>query len=192
MDAKEAVGIFKSCIGAFLTGTRAFGNPSSASDWDVCVLVGDREHAKNHLRLYNLPEGISIRDIEDSSYNNGFKGAVLDLNLTGPNIAKVPTVNVIPLHPHEMLCWYMTTNEITRLMQIPGTKDRLRNRELRHGLFESLCALYKMTIPYHGYEYSMYTLVCLQSGGIVQDYDAKADYVSITETILKESTEGAK
>jgi hypothetical protein len=38
----------------------------------------------------------------------------------------------------------------------------------------------------------MYTLVCLQSGGIVQDYDSKADYVSITETILKESTEGAK
>ena len=154
--------------GVFLTGSRAFGVAGSKSDWDVCVMVGNKSEVLGRLQNYNPPIGGVPRTAFDSLYNNGSKVAIGN--------APSDVVNVIPLHPLDAICWWMATQDMIRLTKIPGAKDKVHNRETRLGLFQAFVALYKLTIPYFGSEYAIYTLKSLMAGTPVPVYSPALDF----------------
>ena len=117
---------------AFVTGSRAFGWHNTESDFDICVHQGDMEKATAVLASI-------CEDVESSGYNSGKKGKVFGFD-----------INLIPLHPLDMVCWWLATQEIKKLAKITGVKDRLGVKETKHGYFEMLRGFYKASIPYHG------------------------------------------
>ena len=123
--------------GAFVTGSRAFGWDNPRSDWDVCVRAKDMEQANRRLDQLILEFG--SKPAKDSDYNNGKKGET-----------KFGEINLIPLHPLDMVCWFLTTMEIRKLSRIYGIGSRLGSKEFKHGLFENLRGWYKTVIPYTG------------------------------------------
>lgn len=112
----------------FLTGSRAFGTHYNTSDYDVCVPIGYASECKLKFPLY-----------EPSDYNNGVSFCYKENY----------TVNIIPLHPLDAVCWYLATQEITRLCK-SGMSTRFFNTESRHGMFEMLRGFYKTAFPYNG------------------------------------------
>ena len=131
---------------AFLTGSRAFGWPATDSDFDICV------HQEGMKAAAEVMEKLASEEIEESEYNAGKKG----------NVPPFGMVNLIPLHPLDMLCWYLATQEIKRTAVLPGVASRLGSREQKHGLFESLRGFYKTCIPYEGAEKTLQTLARVQ------------------------------
>ena len=117
---------------AFVTGSRAFGWHNTESDFDICVHQGDMEKATAVLASI-------CEEVESSWYNSGKKGKVFGFD-----------INLIPLHPLDMVCWWLATQEIKKLAKITGVKDRLGVKETKHGYFEMLRGFYKASIPYHG------------------------------------------
>ena len=117
---------------AFITGSRAFGWHTPESDFDVCVHQGDMGKATTVLASI-------CEEIESSGYNSGKKGKAFGFD-----------VNLIPLHPLDMVCWWLATQEISRLAKIPGVQARLGVKETKHGYFEMLRGFYKASIPYTG------------------------------------------
>lgn len=132
---------------AFITGSRAFGTatdshvptgafsaPIVVSDTDVAILVHHREGVKAAL------EAMCTGPAEDSSYNNGFKFST-----------QHGTVNIVPLHPLDFVCWKLTTKHMRDIVAIcPGAKSRISLRETKLGIFEALTGIHKMLIPYEG------------------------------------------
>lgn len=154
--------------GVFLTGSRAFGVAGGGSDWDVCVMTGDKSEVMGKLQNYDTPIPGVPRTSFDSLYSNGSKVSIG----TFPS----DVVNVIPLHPLDAICWWMATQDMIRLTKIPGAKDKVHNRETRLGLFQAFVALHKLTIPYFGAEYAVYTLKCLMAGIPVPVYSPALDF----------------
>lgn len=133
--------IFKDFPGAFLTGSRAFGWATVDSDYDVCIRMEDRDRAFAAVKSY-------AESYKESEYFNSAKGAGCRL-YAGKFYRKV-TINPIPLHPLDMLCWWLATREIRHLATIDAT--RAGNREFKHGAFEMLRGFYKTMIQYKGAE----------------------------------------
>lgn len=129
----------------FLTGSRAFGWASSDSDWDVCILVGNRGEAEKIIKA-NLIDIIDRKgpSFKQSDYNSGFKG-----------VTKYGEINVIPLHPLDFVCWWLATQQTKKLGMIPGVKERLASRELKLAAFEQQKSFYKSLISYEGEEKTM-------------------------------------
>ena len=123
--------------GMFVTGSRSFGWETEKSDWDVCVRAKDLESANKRLESMLLPSESKFS--KDSDYNDGKKGSTV-----------YGEINLIPLHPLDMLCWFLATMEIRKLNRIYQIGGRLASREFKHGLFESLRGFYKTCIPYTG------------------------------------------
>lgn len=129
----------------FLTGSRAFGWASATSDWDVCVLVGNRSQAEKILRE-NAVDAIDRagESFKQSDYNSGFKAFTL-----------LGEINIIPLHPLDMICWWMATQQTKKLGQLPGVRERLSSREMKLGIFEQQLGFFKTLISYEGEEKTM-------------------------------------
>lgn len=126
--------------GAFVTGSRAFGWYTESSDWDVVVRASDMAYATSRLEYLMKTATLDERhDIKASGYNDGKKG-----------LTDYGEINLIPLHPLDMLCWFLATMEIRKLNRVLDIGDRLRSKEFKHGLFESLRGFYKTVIPYTG------------------------------------------
>lgn len=123
--------------GAFLTGSRAFGTHSAPSDFDVCVDIGRFENIRSSLLRLGA-------DLTPSSYNAGVVAELYGVK-----------INLIPLHPHDMVCWFLATEAVQRIVEIPAAHERLRSRSIKHGLFEVLRGVYKASIPYEGAEQSL-------------------------------------
>lgn len=120
--------------GAFVTGSRAFGWENQESDWDVCIRAKDLASANVRLEILG-----GNKESKDSDYNSGKKG-----------VTAYGEINLIPLHPLDMLCWFLATMEIRKLSRVYGIGGRLGAKEFKHGLFESLRGWYKTVIPYSG------------------------------------------
>lgn len=133
---------------AFVTGSRAFGtgkDPSPSilginevekgvSDTDVAVLVSHKEVVKKHLF------GMFPISCEDSCYNSGFKFNTI-----------YGTINIVPLHPLDFVCWKLTTKHMQDIINVcPDVKSRISQRETKLGIFEALTGIHKMLIPYGG------------------------------------------
>ena len=123
--------------GAFVSGSRAFGWETPKSDWDVCIRAKDMEQATK--RLEALVKSFGDEDTKASGYNDGKKGET-----------SFGEINLIPLHPLDMLCWFLATMEIRKMSRIYGIGSRLGSKEFKHGLFENLRGWYKTVIPYTG------------------------------------------
>ena len=83
-------------------------------------------------------------NFKQSDYNAGFKA-----------FTKFGEINIIPLHPLDMVCWWMATQQTKKLGQIPGVRERLSSREMKLGIFEQQIGFYKMLISYEGEEKTM-------------------------------------
>lgn len=133
---------------AFVTGSRAFGTgrdcvpdpdtmaveKNGTSDTDVAVLVSHAGLVQEHL------SGLFPLSCEDSSYNNGFKYTTIH-----------GTLNIVPLHPLDFVCWKLTTKHIRDIVAIcPDAKSRISVRETKLGIFEALTGIHKMLVPYKG------------------------------------------
>jgi hypothetical protein len=133
MNTKELLTSVQDHLGlpsnlTFLTGSQAFGTNHAESDYDICVPIHLAEEAKAKAALPT-----------PSAYNNGWM-----FELQGKSI------NIIPLHPLDMLCWYLATQEIARLCRLAGMQAKFSNIETRHGMFEILRGFYKTALPYEG------------------------------------------
>lgn len=110
------------CKVGFLTGSRAYGTARKDSDWDIVYAVQDSEEIDGIL------EGLErVR----SGYNDGFCVTVLGTK-----------INLIPVHPHEFLPWYLTTKAMTATLKASGIKDPVKKYalfEIVTGAFRGLC-----------------------------------------------------
>jgi len=141
----DVLGIFKDFPGAFLTGSRVFGWANQDSDYDVCIRMEDKGRAFAAVEAYST-------SYKESQYFDSAKGAGCKIHTTvqGREFYRLVTINPIPLHPLDMLCWWLATREIRHLATIDAT--RAGNREFKHGAFEMLRGFYKTMIRYEGAE----------------------------------------
>lgn len=123
----------------FLTGSRVFGWSHDKSDFDICVHMEDKD------RAFKLLDSLS-RTSEHSQYYDSAKGHEIHIKPRGFNMHV--SVNVIPLHPLDMLCWWMATREIAHIAKLDS--QFLSSKEHKHGAFELLRGFYKQSIRHLG------------------------------------------
>lgn len=144
-------------IRAFATGSAAFGAQTEKSDADIAILVGTKEAATNVL---TRQPGGTESEMMDSDYNQGRK-------LLAWGTGRVD-INLVPLHPLDFVCWYLTTQHLAKLCEVSQeTRQRLHERTRKLGTFEMLTGLHKTLIPYEGHEEAMMLydrLVALNGG----------------------------
>ena len=134
--------LFQGCPCAFLTGSRAFGWHTRDSDYDVCILVSDKKKADGIVQTLS-------EEYKESEYYSSSKGSGIRLHDSRGHYRTV-TINPIPLHPLDMLCWWLATREIRHIATIDPR--RIGDREFKHGAFELLRGFYKTMIRYDGAE----------------------------------------
>ena len=140
---RQVLGLFSDFDNAFLTGSRAFGWSTKASDFDVCVHMIDKERA---FRL--LDQHSESSSSERSLYYDSAKGH--RIRITPLGFRMDITTNVIPLHPLDMLCWWLATREIQHIAKLDSVF--LSAKEHKHGAFDLLRGFYKQSIRYLGAE----------------------------------------
>ena len=110
----------------FLTGSRAFGTNRKDSDYDI---------------VYSIEDSAIIADIlgnqerTPSGYFSGY--CVKD----GDKI-----INLIPVHPHEYLPWYLATKAMTVTLKQSGINDPIR----KYSVFMGMVSLFKGTVEQRG------------------------------------------
>lgn len=108
----------------FLTGSRAIGGNSKDSDWDIVVLVKDKEDIDEIIQKTRR-----IREVKSSEYFNGTKYVMID----------DVTINIIPVPTSEFIGWYLATvsmaEQYRRFWKSPATGY---DKKLRCQLFESI------------------------------------------------------
>jgi len=108
----------------FITGSHAYGTAKEGSDLDIVIQVQDKEKVRKLL--------IGSPSMRDSDYFAGFKAIVYDY-----------CVNIIPVHPHEFLPWFLTTEA----MKVTLVKSGITNKILYCSIFQGMVALFKATLP---------------------------------------------
>jgi len=107
----------------FLTGSRAFGTNHDDSDYDIVYSVEDSQ------RINEVIEGL---EKTPSDYFAGYY-----INTEGKHI------NLIPVHPHEFLPWYLATKAMTATLKTSGITDTIN----KYSVFMGIVSLYKGTVP---------------------------------------------
>ncbi len=125
----------------FLTGSRAFGTATEDSDWDIVIQVQDRPIVDGILKGYEQVP---------SNYNSGFK-VYLEFGV----------INIIPVHPHAFIPWYLTTVAMKNILQHFALNDPIK----QHAVFGGL--------------------VCLLTSAI----DQIGDYDEVNQKIMEEKDE---
>lgn len=100
----------------FITGSRRFGTDNDKSDLDIVVCNKYREEILTRTK-----------NPKHSNYNNGFTFYYKNL-----------TINIIPLHPLDYVCWFYAA----KLMILTPNKDDKIKAEL-HGLHQTYVGLMK-------------------------------------------------
>lgn len=132
--------VFKDCPNAFLTGSREFGWSTDDSDYDVCISIADKD------RAFEIIKKLSTEYIA-SEYYDSAKGSGIIIKDPHDDWTTLVTINPIPLHPMDMLCWWLATREISHIAKID--QSRIGNRNFKHGAFELLRGFYKTMIEYN-------------------------------------------
>jgi predicted nucleotidyltransferase len=138
---RVVLAMFSGFDNAFLTGSRAFGWSTKDSDFDICVHMADKERAFALLDQHAEPA-----NSERSLYYDSAKGHRIRIAPLGFRMDI--TINVSPLHPLDMLCWWLATREIQHIAKLDS--QFLSAKEHKHGAFELLRGFYKQSIRYMG------------------------------------------
>ena len=110
----------------FLTGSRAFGTARDDSDYDVVYSIEDSGRVNDVIGDANRVP---------SDYFSGY--CVSDGS---------KTINLIPVHPHEFLCWYLATKSMKATLKESGINDPIR----KYAVFMGIVSLYKGTVEQRG------------------------------------------
>lgn len=106
----------------FLTGSRAFGTNRDDSDYDIVFSIED---------ISCIDEIIGKLEKTPSNYFAGY--------YVNDGDAKI---NLIPVHPHEFLPWYLATKAMKETLKISGITSPIK----KYAVFSGMVALYKGTV----------------------------------------------
>ena len=107
----------------FLTGSRAFGTAKETSDWDIVYPIYDSEKIDDIIRGFHRTE---------SNYFAGFY--ISNMNRQ---------INLIPVHPHEFLPWFLATRAFCPTLQQSGISNTID----KYAVFQGMISLFKATVP---------------------------------------------
>lgn len=105
----------------FLTGSRAFGTARPDSDFDIVYSI------EQSPKISAIIEGI---EKYPSDYFAGYY-----VNIDSQQ------VNLIPVHPHEYLPWYLATKAMTASLTISGIDNPID----KYSVFSGMVSLFKAT-----------------------------------------------
>jgi len=106
----------------FVTGSRVFGTAREDSDIDIVYPIYYSQH------IARIIEG---HDITRSDYFSGYYIS---------DEGKI--INLIPVHPHEFLPWYLATKAIEATLILSNIKDPIK----KYAVFQGIVCLYKGTV----------------------------------------------
>lgn len=106
----------------FLTGSRAFGTHKFDSDYDIVYAIQDSE------KIDSIIHG---KERNNSLYFSGYH-----VNHKGK------LINLIPVHPHEFLPWYLATKAMKETLIISNIIDPIK----KYAIFQGIVSLYKGTV----------------------------------------------
>jgi hypothetical protein len=134
----------------FLTGSRAFGTNRDDSDYDIVYSVVDG------AIIARLIEG---RETTASDYFAGYYFRDDDS----------AQVNLIPVHPHEFLPWYLATRAMKETLKISGIDSPIK----KYSVFMGIVSLYKGTVQEEGsvnnYNKVKADILAIEAGKSVND-----------------------
>jgi len=110
----------------FLTGSRAFGGFTDESDWDIVHSIEDTALVASIIG--NLPH-------EQSAYFSGYY-----IEYEGVKI------NIIPVHPHEFLPWYLATEAF----KATWLKSRIPGAIKKYAAFGALINMFRGLVEERG------------------------------------------
>ena len=108
---------------SFLTGSRAFGTNRDDSDYDIVYPIYFEDSIK---------EIIKGRTTNQSNYFSGYTILVDGL-----------LINLIPVHPHDFLPWYLATKAIKETLITSGLNE---NPTKKYSVFMGIVSLFKGTV----------------------------------------------
>lgn len=111
----------------FITGSTAFGTAKDTSDIDIVYSVDDTHHIAEIIKSYA------------TTPSNYFAGYYIK-----DDDGKV--INLIPVHPHDFLPWYLATKAITATLVASGIVDPIK----KYAVFSGIVALFKGTVEARG------------------------------------------
>jgi len=137
----------------FLSGSQRYGQPTPASDIDICVPILARHD------LFDTAPGTP----RDSSYNNGFT--------FGYN---KKTINIIPLHPVAYIAWYYAA---IMMCEMPNRNTRKQYRIGVHTVLVGLITtnLDGMDIRHDNFESFIGSSIVLKSAVSKKSSDNSVD-----------------
>jgi predicted nucleotidyltransferase len=106
----------------FLTGSQAFGTAREDSDIDIVYSIQDSDR---------IAQIIGPVEQRPSSY---FAGYTIDDN--------GKQVNLIPVHPHEFLPWFLATKALTATLKDSGIIDPIK----KYAIFQGIVCFFKGTV----------------------------------------------
>jgi predicted nucleotidyltransferase len=138
----------------FLTGSRAFGTNRPDSDYDIVYSVVDSPIV---ARIIEGRETISS-DYFAGYYFRDDDGA---------------QVNLIPVHPHEFLPWYLATRAMKETLKISGIDSTIK----KYSVFMGIVSLYKGTVKeertVNEYNKVKADILSIEAGTSIDDISAK-------------------
>jgi len=106
----------------FLTGSRAFKTNRDDSDYDIVYSIVDSQ------KINEIIDGL---EKVPSDYFAGYY-------VKNDN----KTINLIPVHPHEYLPWYLATLAVKETLLLSGIKDPIK----KYSVFMGIVSLFKGTV----------------------------------------------
>jgi len=106
----------------FITGSQAFGTARENSDIDVVYSIQDAHH---------INEILGSIERNPSNYFAGYW--VIDNG---------KPINLIPVHPHDFLPWYLATKAISATLKDSGIVDPIK----KYAVFQGIVCLFRGTI----------------------------------------------
>jgi predicted nucleotidyltransferase len=94
----------------FLTGSQAFGTARIDSDYDI---------------VYSVVDALKI-----SIITGGYKSIQSDYNAGYTIQIEGKTINLIPVHPHEFLPWYLTTKAMKGMFEFYTFESKIKKYAL--------------------------------------------------------------